>query len=112
MSWIPIDWTLRVGPPDANVPLGLRVVSMALRLAFIAVLLAVTVHVSMPQNETIWTVYDTPGDLIRLALGLAVCLWIASQLFATPEDAHSHRTWLYLGLAAVPFVLICMVAIW
>jgi hypothetical protein len=34
------------------------------------------------------------------------------QLFAAPPDTQRHRTWLYLGLAAVPFALICLIAVW
>jgi hypothetical protein len=117
MSWVPLDWS-RSGSSagsDASgseASLRLRVASMVLRVAFIALLLVVTVLVSMPQNETIWTAYDTPGDLVRLALGLVVFVWIAFQLFAHPKDAHGHRTWVYLGLVAVPFVLICLRVIW
>jgi hypothetical protein len=66
----------------------------------------------MPQSETIWTAYETPGDLIRMALGFVVCLGIVIQLFMAPKDAQAYRTWLYLGLAAVPFALICVFAIW
>ena len=83
-----------------------------LRIAFIALILVVTIHVSLPQNETIWTAYDSPSDLIRLVLGFGVCAWIAAQLFAAPKDTDAQRIWLYLGLVAVPFVLICVVAIW
>jgi hypothetical protein len=115
MSWMPIEWTRR--HPDATVSTpdlspGLRIASIVLRTLFIACLLAITLRVSMPQNETIWTAYDTPGDLIRIALGLAVCVWLVIQLFAAPPDTQRHRTWLYLGLAAVPFALICLIAVW
>jgi lysylphosphatidylglycerol synthetase-like protein (DUF2156 family) len=102
----------RVSPADSDVPLRLRLAAAILRVAFIALLLVVTVRVSMPQNESIWTVYDTPGDLIRMALGVVVCLWIAFQFFVAPKDAHSHRTWLYIGAAALPFAVICAIAIW
>jgi lysylphosphatidylglycerol synthetase-like protein (DUF2156 family) len=114
---MPDEWARRFSFSESNaprmdVPLGLRVLSTVLRVAFIVLLLVVTVRVSLPQNETILTVYDTPGDLVRMALGLVVCIWIACQLFAAPKDAHSHRTWVYLGLAAIPFILICMIATW
>lgn len=79
---------------------------------FIITLVLVMLRVSMPQNETIWTAYDTPGDLIRMALGFAVCIWLVIQLFNMPKDAAGYRTWLYLGLAAVPFALICLVYVW
>jgi hypothetical protein len=98
--------------PATAVSGGVRTVSMLLRAAFIVTLMAITVRVSLPQSETIWTAYDTPGDLVRLALGLVLCVWLAIQLFWTPREPSSYRTWLYLGSAAVPFALICLVAIW
>ena len=121
MTWMPMEWARRAhlsGPANATpaapaaVPLGLRLIGSALRLVFIACLLAITLLVAMPQNESIWTVYDTPGDVVRLALGFAVCIWVALQLFWAPNDAQSYRTWVYFGLAAVPFSLICLFAIW
>ena len=118
MSWLSFDtshWTLRREAGDGQataVPGRLRIASMVLRTIFILSLIVVTVHVSIPQNETIWTAYDTPGDLVRLLLGFAVCVWLAFQLFAVPKDVHAYRTWLYLGLVAVPFTLICIAGIW
>jgi len=83
-----------------------------LRSLSIAVLLALTWRVSSPQSETIWTAYETPGDLVRLILGLAVCLWLVVHLFILPRDPSSYRTWLYLGFIVVPLGLILTVAIW
>ena len=98
--------------PASDVPNGLRIAATLLRAIFIFTLIAVTYRVSLPQSETIWSAYETPGDLIHLLLGLGVCVWLASQLFQGPHDAHGYRTWLYLGLAAVPFALICLFAVW
>ena len=69
-------------------------------------------RVSMPQSSTIWTVYDNPGDLVRLVLGMAACIWIGIQLFTVPKDPHSYGAWFYIGLVAVPFALICVAGIW
>ena len=104
-------------PPNAKLPASdgsnvLRFAAIVLRASFILILLVLTLRVSMPQNETIWTAYDTPADLIRLLLGLAVCLWLGFQLFQGPKDASAYRTWLYLGLVAVPFGVICLFAVW
>jgi hypothetical protein len=85
---------------------------MLLRAIFIAALVVVTVRVSSPQSETIWSAYETPGDLIRLALGLLVCIWIIVHLFMVPKDPEGYRTWVYLGLVAVPFAVICAIAVW
>src|SRR5271155_520846 len=119
MTQMPIEWAGRAhtsesanAPPPSAVPLGLRLTGSALRVVFIACLLAITVLVALPQNESVWTVYDTPGDVVRLALGFAVCIWVAVQLFWAPNDAQSYRTWVYFGLVAVPFSLICLYAIW
>lgn len=104
-------------PPEANLPAanistGLRLAAIVLRVAFIFLLLALTLRVAMPQSETIWSTYETPNDLVRLLLGLGVCAWLVLQLFRGPTDAQGYRTWLYLGLAAVPFALICLIALW
>jgi hypothetical protein len=117
VSWIHLDRARQASAPGRETPVArvspsLRVLGNSLRVAFILCLLVLTVRVSMPQNETIWTVYDTPGDVVRLALGLAVCVWVAIQLFRPPKDAHGYRMWIYFGLIGVPFAIICLVAIW
>lgn len=115
MSWFPVAGARHPSETDLSnpkIPAGLRIAGLLLRTIFIVALLLITISVSLPQNETIWTAYDTPADLVRMALGVAVCLWIAAQLFRLPKDASAYRTWLYLGLAAVPFAVICALAIW
>jgi hypothetical protein len=98
--------------PDAKTPAGLRIAATALRTLFIALLALITFRVSMPQNETFWTAYDTPSDVVRMVLGLAVAVWLVIQLFRGPRDQDGYRTWFYLGLVAVPFALICLIAVW
>jgi len=103
--------------PDTKLPApeasaGLRIAALALRALLIGILVVVMAHVSSPQSETIWSAYETPGDLIRLVLGLIACLWILFHFFKSPNDAAAHRTWFYLGLVAVPFALICAIAVW
>jgi len=98
--------------PTSDGSIALRLAAIVLRASFILILMVLTLRVSMPQSETIWTAYDTTGDLIRLLLGLAVCLWLGFQLFQGPKDASAYRTWLYLGLLAVPFAVICLFAVW
>ena len=96
--------------PEISAPL--RISAIVLRSLAIAVLLVLTWRVSSPQSETIWTAYETPGDLVRLVLGIAVCLWLIVHLFILPRDASGYRTWLYLGFIVVPLGLILTVAIW
>ena len=101
-----------VGTPTSTIPMGLRILAMVLRALFIGALVVVTLRISGPQSETISTVYETPGDLIRLALGLAVCLWIVIHLFMLPRTAEGYRTWVYLGLVVAPLALGAAIAIW
>ena len=91
---------------------AMRIAAVALRTLFIVLLLALTLRVSLPQSETIWTAYDTPADLVRLILGVGVCAWLVYQLFLVPHDPDSSRTWFYLGLVAVPFALIVLFVAW
>ncbi len=90
----------------------LRMWALLLRAVFIVILVILTARVSLPQNERIWSVYETPGDVVRLALGVGLCVWIAIHLFRPPKDPEGYRTWIYFSLAAVPFALICLIAIW
>jgi hypothetical protein len=115
MSSIPTSadrWAHRRQPATAPAPKHRYVVGFALRAIFIVALLIVIARVSMPQSSTLWTVYDSPGDLVRLLLGIAACIWIAVQMFRAPKDPHSYGAWFYIGLAAVPFALICVAGIW
>lgn len=115
VSWLHMDGARQAGGAGRealNISPVLWAFGNTLRVAFIICLLVLTVRVSMPQNETIWTAYDTLGDLVRLALGFAVCVWVAIQLFRRPKDANSYRMWTYFGLIGVPFALICLIATW
>ena len=86
--------------------------AIVLRALFIGALVAVTVRVSSPQSENLASVYESPGDLIRLALGFAVCLWIVSHLFMLPRTTEGSRTWVYLGLVVAPFAWVVEIVIW
>ena len=81
-------------------------------ILFIGALVAITVRVSSPQSESLASVYETPGDLIRLALGLAVCVWIVFHLFMLPRTAEGYRTWIYLGLVVAPLAWAIAIIIW
>ena len=98
--------------PGSTIPTGLRILAIVLRTLFLGALVAVTARLSSPQSETIWSVYETPSDLIRLALGFAMCLWMVIHLFMAPKDAEGYRTWVYLGLVVTPLALAVAIAIW
>jgi hypothetical protein len=101
-----------VGTPRLMIPMGLRILAIVLRALFIGALVAITVRVSSPQSESLASVYETPGDLIRLALGSAVCLWIVFHLFMLPRTAEGYRTWVYLGLVVAPLAWAIAIIIW
>jgi hypothetical protein len=89
-----------------------RLAGIAVRTLFIAILVLITARVSSPQMEHVWSLYETPGDLIRVALGLVVCVWLAVHVFILPKDPSGYRTWLYLGLAILPLAVLCAIAVW
>jgi hypothetical protein len=102
----------QVGTLRATIPLGLRILSLVLRALFIGALVALTVRVSSPQSESFASVHETPGDLIRLALGFAVCLWILIHLFMPPRTPEGYTTWIYLGLVVAPLAWAIVIMIW
>ena len=96
----------------AAIPLWLRILVMVLRTLFFGALVAATVRLSSPQSETIWTFYDTPSDLIRVAVGFAVCMWIVVHFFMFPKRADVYRAWVRIGLVVTPLALAMAIAVW
>lgn len=96
----------------AAIPMALRTLAVVLRALFIGALVVITIRVSSPQSESLASVYETPGDLIRLALGFAVCLWIAFHLFMLPRTAEGYKMWVYLGLVVAPLAWAVAAIIW
>jgi hypothetical protein len=98
--------------PAPQLSFGVRWGGIALRTLFILVLTLITARVASPQNENIWSILETPGDFIRVVLGVILCGWFALQVFMLPKDAAAYRIWIYLGLALLPLSLLCAVVIW
>ena len=99
-------------PPNARLSTAVRFAGIAVRTLFIIILTIITARVSSPQMEHISSLYETPGDLIRVALGFAVCVWLIVHVFILPKDPNGYRTWLYLGVAILPLSVLCAVLIW
>jgi hypothetical protein len=95
-----------------QVPVGIWLGGVAVRSIFLLVLTVLTLRVASPQTETIWSLFETPGDLIRVALGLAVCVWLVVNLFILPKDPGAYRTWMYLGAALLPLTILCAYVVW
>lgn len=95
----------------AKLPFGVWTAGLISRTLFILILIAATARVASPQNENIWSVYETPGDLIRVLVGLALCLWLVVHVFIPPKDSEGYWTWIYLG-PVVPLALLCTIVIW
>ncbi|HML12592.1 MAG TPA: hypothetical protein VK456_04760 [Xanthobacteraceae bacterium] len=99
-------------PGKSKVPLLLRAAALILRAVFLGTLIALAIRVSAPQSETIWSAYETPGDLVRLVLGMAVAIGMLVQLFRPPKDAQAYRTWAYLGIVLAPLAVVVAIAAW
>jgi len=90
----------------------MRIFGLILRTLFLIIVVAITARVASPQNETLLSAYDTPADLFRIILGLAVCIFVATQIFRYSRDPADMRKWVAIGIAAVPLALLCAVVIW
>jgi hypothetical protein len=85
---------------------------VAVRTLFLIVLTILTARVASPQIERLSSIYETPGDLVRVLMGVGVCAWFIVNLFRLPKDAGAYRTWMYLGLAILPLSVLCAVVVW
>ena len=85
---------------------------VAVRTIFLIVLIVLTARVASPQMERLSTIYETPGDLIRVLMGVAVCAWFIVNVFKLPKDGGAYRTWLYMGIALLPLAALCAYVVW
>jgi hypothetical protein len=85
---------------------------VAVRTIFLIILVVLTARVASPQMERLSSLYETPGDLIRVLMGVAVCAWFIVNVFKLPKDSGAYRTWMYLGLALLPLALLCAFVVW
>jgi hypothetical protein len=90
----------------------MRLLGLFLRTLFLLVVIAITVRVATPQNETLLSAYDTPSDLFRIILGLLVVGFIAVQIFLYPRNPAEMRKWVPIGLAVLPLALLCAAVVW
>lgn len=97
---------------DPRPPVPFWIGGVAVRTIFLIILTVITARVASPQLENIWSLYETPSDLIRVGLGLAICGWLIVNVFILPKDAGAYRTWLYLGPAVLPLSLLCAIVVW
>lgn len=82
------------------------------RTLFLLILTVLTARVASPQVERLSTIYETPGDLVRVLVGVGVCAWFVVNLFILPKDAGAYRTWMYLGIVIIPLSILCAVVVW
>jgi hypothetical protein len=90
----------------------MRFLGLVLRTLFLLVVIVVTIRVATPQNESLWSAYDTPSDMFRFILGLSVCGFLAVQIFKYPKNPADIRKWVPIGLAILPLALLCAAVIW
>jgi len=104
---------MKTAEPSTQPPsFSLKLSGTIIRTVFILLLALLTARVASPQIEKLNSVLETPDDLIRVALGFAVCVWCVINLFILPKDAEAYRTWIYLGLAILPLSVLCAVVVW
>ena len=102
----------RATNPESGPPRLVRIGGIAVRTLFLMMLTVITARVASPQVEHLTSIYETPGDLIRVLMGVGVCAWFIVNLFILPKDPGAYRTWMYIGIALLPLSLLCAVVIW
>jgi hypothetical protein len=102
----------RARKTKSKLPVSIKLGGAAVRAIFLVVLTVLTARVASPQIENFYSLLETPGDLIRVALGFGVCAWFIVNLFIFPKDPDAYRTWLYLGIAILPLSLLCAIVVW
>jgi len=90
----------------------MRFLGLVLRTLFLLVVIAITVRVAAPQNESLWSAYETPSDMFRFILGVVVGGFVAVQIFLYPKSPAEMRKWVPIGLAVLPLALLCAAVIW
>jgi len=83
---------------------------VAVRSILLIVLTVIIARVASPQVESLWTVLETPSDLLRVGLGFTVCMWITANIFLLPKDTDAYR--FYLGPVILPLSVLCAVVAW
>ena len=89
MTSIPVEGASITQPSTSSISPPAQFAGKVLRAIFLICLIIVTLRVALPQSETIWTIYDEPGDVVRFGLGLGVCVWIGVHLFKLPQGEPS-----------------------
>ena len=98
--------------PTAKLSSGVKFAGMVIRALFLIVLIAITARAASPQIENIWSIFETPSDLIRVVVGFVACAWFTAHIFIPPRDPGAYQTWLYLGPAILPLSMLCAVVVW
>src|ERR1700686_3234395 len=93
-------------------PIHVWIGGVAVRTLFLIVLTVLTARVASPQMERLTSLYETPGDLVRVLMGLGVCSWFIVNLFILPKDAGAYRTWMYMGIVVLPLSVLCAFVVW
>jgi hypothetical protein len=83
-------------PGEAEVSSRLQWTAIVLRAAFIGLLMVLILRVSQPQSETVWSAYETTGDMVRFWDWVPAC-GRGSRSSAFPK----MRTHIESGLTSV-----------
>jgi hypothetical protein len=104
--------TPKTETPVSKLPSHVWFGGVAVRTLFLIVLTVLTARVASPQIERLSSLYETPGDLIRVLMGVGVCAWFVVNLFILPKDSGAYRTWMYMGIALLPLAVLCAFVVW
>jgi hypothetical protein len=100
-----------VAPKTARRVRGFNVAGIFFRSAFIIAFGLGALWASLPADRDISAIPGLPAaDLVRVGLGVVVCLGALIQTFNLPKDDQAYRTWTYIGVACT-ITLLCVIAV-
>jgi hypothetical protein len=82
------------------------IAGIVFRSLFIVALALGVLWSSLPADRGFVALNSLPTpDLIRVGLGMGICLVVLVQVFIRPRDEGAYKTWAYIGVACVSVLL-------
>jgi len=98
-------------PKAARHARSTTIAGIIFRSAFIVAFGLAALWSSFPADRSFAAIDHLSGvELVRIALGTAVCLGAFVQAFRLPKDEQAYKTWIYIGAACI-LTMLCVLAI-
>jgi hypothetical protein len=87
-------------PIPKEVPIHWKIAGTLFRSIFLVAIAIITAWISLPDSLSAAALaHFSAADFVRAAVGVAICAFMAIELFRRPKDDHGYKAWVYIGLA-------------